>query len=480
MAPGAPRAWRLAAVAGLSMLTLAVGASRVYLGTHYLTDVVSGVVLGLLWFTAGLGLLHVLRARTAGTSPMPPSVTARRVLPSALLLAALVGFPAAAQPAPDRPAPAPDGLRFESADGRLALELNGTIQADARLYLADAEQVPVSQFLVRRARVEIVVDVSDRFRFHLEPDFGEGEVTLADGWIEAELGRGVRARAGRFKSPFGLESLASSRALRFAERGLPTALSPRRDLGVMLHAERGDGRLEAALGVFNGVPDGQSESGEPGAAKDVVARVFVRPFGGALEGSGVGLAASVGQERGTTEEPALADYETPGGRPFFAFREGVVADGRRVRLGPQAYIALGPVAVLAEYTLARNRARAAGEAALLTQRAWQVAAAWSLTGERQRAEPLLPNRPLGAGAVGAVEVAARLHGLYLDPAALPLYADPAQAARRAVAGGLAVNWYPTASARLGVTLERTAFSRGTEGTAFVSKTLLVIRAQLAF
>ena len=40
---------RVAAVAGAAVLSLAVSFSRIYLGAHWLTDVVAGTLLGLFW-----------------------------------------------------------------------------------------------------------------------------------------------------------------------------------------------------------------------------------------------------------------------------------------------------------------------------------------------------------------------------------------------------------------------------------------------
>ncbi|HEX8386392.1 MAG TPA: porin, partial [Rubricoccaceae bacterium] len=345
--------------------------------------------------------------------------------------------PAAAQDAPPPPRP--------------TVALVGLVQADFRLYPGDAGDAGTDGFLLRRARIEVGAQRGRLFALG-EVDFGEGEVTLTDGYVGAEVGRGVRVQVGRFKAPFGLESLRSSSALRFAERALPTALSPRRDLGVMVRGVWNDERVEAAAGVFNGVPGGASESGDRSDAKDVLARVFVRP-GGVLDGLGVGLAVATGAERGTPDDPAVPVVATPGDRDVFEPRSGVVSDGRRVRIGPQADLVTGPLLLVGEWTWAEQRV-ATGEGAdvVIRQRAWQASAVWSLTGETQTRDRLQPRRPLGAGGLGAVEVGARVHGLRIADGAFGDAADPETQAAAVAAWGLTLVWTPVADARLSASL----------------------------
>ena len=104
------------------------------------------------------------------------------------------------------------------------VSIGGTVHADARAFPSG----PVGEgpgLLLRRARVEVAVEVAGRFRAVVEPGFGEGEVELVDGYAEADLAPALAVRVGRFKTPVGYESLRSSSDLRFAERALPTAIA---------------------------------------------------------------------------------------------------------------------------------------------------------------------------------------------------------------------------------------------------------------
>ncbi len=372
-----------------------------------------------------------------------------------LLLALLVTSPLAAQTA----APA-----WTSADGAVTVSVGGKLHADARAVRGGAP----SAFLVRRARAGVEVEVDGRFRATVEPGFGGGDAELIDGWIEADVPGGVRLRAGRFKTPFGLESIRSSSDLRFAERSLATALSPRRDVGVMAHVQ--GTRLEAAVGLFNGVPDGASGASERGDAKDLVARLLAAPVDGVF----VGAAAATGAERGTADRPALADYETGADHAVLAFRPGVVADGRRLRVGPQATVARSRFQADAEWTWARHRVRGPEGPAEVENRAWQVAASVVLAGEPRGRRRPHPARAATAGGPGAGEGAARVHGFAADPAAAPL--ATAESARRALAWAVAAHWTPVAPVRLGATVERTTFEGfgGADGPS--PETALFVRA----
>jgi len=62
-APVLTRGWRLLVVVAGTVFVLAVGASRVVLGVHYLSDVVAGLALGLAWAAGTLTLVAVVVAR---------------------------------------------------------------------------------------------------------------------------------------------------------------------------------------------------------------------------------------------------------------------------------------------------------------------------------------------------------------------------------------------------------------------------------
>ena len=59
--PIVPRAWRKVAIAFVMLLVLAIGASRLLLGVHFVSDVIGGYALGLAWLCGCAGLFNIWR-----------------------------------------------------------------------------------------------------------------------------------------------------------------------------------------------------------------------------------------------------------------------------------------------------------------------------------------------------------------------------------------------------------------------------------
>jgi phosphate-selective porin OprO/OprP len=357
----------------------------------------------------------------------------------------------------------------------LEVSVGGKVHADARAF-PGGPAADDPGFLLRRFRVGAEVELDGWLRLTANPGFGEGEVELVDGYAEADLRPGSRlvVRAGKFKLPVGYESLRSSSHLRFGERALPTALVPRRDLGVMVAAKRTG--AEVQVGLFNGVRDGSSSPAGWGSGPDVAARAFVGVGGGLSVG--VGAAVGTAREDGGAGE-ALTDYETSGDRAFFAYAPGVVPDGLRYRVAPQATFHRGRLSLLAEGAVAGHRVRRADGGAGtsgVAHAAWLAEASVVLVGTPRGERRPVPTRAVPEGGPGAVEVSARLHGFAADPDAAPLATEAS--ARDALAGAVAVHWTPAEYVRLGLTAERTTFGAFAGEVPLESETFVLLRAQV--
>lgn len=100
-------------------------------------------------------------------------------------------------------------------------------------------------FFIRRARLVISGDVSDRLSVYVQPDFATDAAgalhywQLRDAYFDLSLDRAKewRLRFGQSKIPFGFENLQSSSNRLPLDRadGLNSALPNERDLGVMLY-----------------------------------------------------------------------------------------------------------------------------------------------------------------------------------------------------------------------------------------------------
>lgn len=414
----------------------------------------------------------------AAAAAAAPSTTA--AAPAARLAAAAASVTAGAE-----------GFGLRSADGAFTLRFRGGVQYDGRFFAEDTADAAINTFAMRRVRADLLGTLYNIYDFRFYADFANSQVELLDAYVDARFTPAVRVRAGKFKVPMGLERLQTPWVVLFPERGLPTSLVPNRDVGVQLHGTLGGSLVEYAVGVFNGSTDGGNQDTDAADSKDVVGRVFVQPFSrttGPFRGLGLGVAASTGSQEGTNAAPQLASFRTPGREIFFRYRADgtapntTLADGARTRLAPQGYWYAGPVGILGEYTVSRQRVRRAEDAVRLENRAWMVEAAFALTGEAESFRGITPARPAdpARGEWGAVELVARAHSLAVDEDAFPLYADPARSMRSATAYGAGVNWYLNRALRVLLAWERTTFDPFGDAAERPAENAVIGRVQVAF
>ncbi len=386
-----------------------------------------------------------------------------------------------------------DGFTLRSADGNWRLRVGGYFQADGRYYLKDREALGTSSLIIRRARPIVEGTVFHYFDFRILPDFGTGQPTIYEAYLEARLDPALAIRAGKFKPPVGLERLQSATDLRFVERGFPTNLVPNRDVGFMTSGDLSGGLLSYAVGLFNGVADLGFGDVDGSDAKEVAARLFTQPF--ILQGRrapadlGFGISGSLGKERGNLTVPATSMLRTPGQVTAFRYRSNGTAagttleDGTRARLEPQAYLYRGSFGFLAQYTISRHTVRRDTSAAVrIRHQAWQIAASFFLTGERASFRSLTPKRVFDprAGTWGALELAARIQETSVAEAAFPYFADPAVSSQRIRAWTVGLNWHLARNVKLMIDYERATFLGGAATGDRPPENFLATRLQTAF
>jgi phosphate-selective porin OprO/OprP len=406
----------------------------------------------------------------------------RRRLTMVLLLAAVIApLEAGAQGGTSA---GPDGFAIESATGDFRLRIGLLVQADGRFAAEDSDQQVVDTFAFRRLRPYLRGQISRRFVFYFNPDVAGGTVVVQDAYVDTVFSPSFRLRAGKGKTPFGLERLHSASNLLFFSRALPTALAPNRDLGIQVLGDLSGGLVSYLAGVMNGVPDGGSADLDINDGKDVSGRLIVRPFTklttSPLRGLGVAIAGSNGRQTGPG---ALPVFRTPSlEQPYFSY-DGASADGVRTRYSPQAFFYYKAFGGLAEYVHTKTPIRKDLVRELIAHRAWQVAGSFVLTGElatdagagvRPRA-----NFDFGRGHRGAFQIAARYHTLEVDERALVLGLAAAGSSRKAEAWTVGLNWYLTVNVRYTFNFERTVFDDGVEG-ARKAENAFVFRTQVNF
>ncbi len=413
---------------------------------------------------------------------------------------------------------------FQSDDGAETLHVGGYVQADSRWYSGNQQAIApgtatpatatggVDTFLIRRARLQFSGAIGTYFDYWLEPSFDDGAAGLQSAYLDADISNLFRLRVGKFKVPLGLERLQFSSNNSFVETGFTTGLTPNYEAGAELFGTLFAGTMDYQLAVINGSAlenvnvnnNISSADADTNDAKDVAARLFVRPFQvtdiDALKKLGVGIAYLHGNEPGEftynaaglpTAVPVtnLGSYRTPGQETFFSYNANVYAVGTRDRWSPQANWYYGPFGLLAEYIdskqdIARYISTTNSQANLqsVDNHAWQVLGSWVITGENATygsgtsyPGTVIPKHPFDwrNGYWGAFELVARYNeqdndsDAYLAPgattaakiAALQL-ANPATAAQQARDIGLGLNWYFNRYVKLQTSYDVTNFSGG--------------------
>ncbi len=158
---------------------------------------------------------------------------------TAILLAALLGSPAAAE---ELPPPADDGER---------LELHGWAEAGLTGQLG--EGAPGVEMSLSMARLKARYDHGGRFGTALQIDAAGEQVQLLDAQVTAGPSRGLSLSAGRFKTPISKDYLVSAPEQLFPERALLVDLAPHRALGLSAAATRELGGLVGTVsaGLFD-------------------------------------------------------------------------------------------------------------------------------------------------------------------------------------------------------------------------------------
>lgn len=363
------------------------------------------------------------------------------------------------------------GLVISSPDKEYQLKLRGYAQVDGRAFLGDDNNTGKDEIIARRLRPVIESKAGD-FEFRLMPDFAGSSFKLFDAYADYKPTEAANLRVGKYKPPVGLERLQSATNLNFIERGLPTNLAPNRDFGAQIYGSVFDKALDYQVGLFNGTPDlGNNESdGDDG--KDVVGRIFAKPFiesdSVALRGFGVGIGGSVGDRQGTTAASNLGDYRSPGQQTVFRYLSGttaattVVADGQHWRAYPQGYYYYGPFGVIGEYAVSNQEVTKGTTREKLQHRAWQLSGSYVLTGEDGSFDGVKPTEDfsLEKGGWGAWEVVGRFGQLDLDDDAFPVFANITSSVTKETSGGVGVNWYLNKNVKWMLDYDLTRFDGG--------------------
>ena len=361
------------------------------------------------------------------------------------------------------------GLKFVSPDSKYALSLNAQLNVDVHSFGNDGGQF-IDETQDRLLRLTFAGQAGNA-SFRLVPEFGgtsSAAASIVDGYVEYKFSDLAQVRAGKFKSPLGLERLQSDPDVIWTERGHSTNLVPNRDDGIQLFGTALSGALEYQLGVFNGASDGVNLNNDLDNKKDIAGRVFVQPFANsdlvALQGFGIGWAGSDGEHLGNVTNTQLPSYKTPGQQTFFKYNANVFSNGKLTRSNPQAWFYFENFGILADYIEEKQDVKLATATAQLTNKALDVSGSWVLTGEsvgyKGGVKPAHDFNPNGSG-WGAVELTARYGYTDVDNKAFTSgFASATASASKATSTGFGLAWYWSENLKLIADFDHTKFAGG--------------------
>ena len=380
----------------------------------------------------------------------------------------------------------PKGFGFASQDGSFNLILHWLLQSDFRDFLGDAPSPDRNTFIVRFAGFRLDAILYRKLRAQMFINFAESRVTLFDAFMEAELGPWLRIRVGKFPFPITEERLTPGINLPFISTGVASMLLPSRDTGVQVLGTFGNGIISFNLALTNGAVAGTLGDGDFDSGKDLVMRLYGRPFAttgvGVLRQLAIGVGASTGVHRGTLDNPQAPVFFTYGGQPYFSFRRDraagdvALASGRIERLAPHATWSFGPVAAYADAVWTRERINDVD----VPMNAWSIIPTLVLTGES--AAPLsfiVPAHPfdLGKGHWGTIELVGGVGNLSVGSSAFPALANPATAMQRFRVYGLGLNWFPLSGLALLISYGHQVFTAAPGAANRATEDTVVARVQ---
>jgi len=333
------------------------------------------------------------------------------------------------------------GLTAASADGEHTFRLGGRLMWDADSFdgvlnpASDGERRFNSQ--LRRARIELSGKVPGDLNWVFDVNYfddGDAEIHAAglrySGWDLADV------FIGRDKEPFGLEELASSKAISTMRRNFftdATDVDSQSHYGLRLDGKAGP--LGWSAGIFN--PSGNPATDDGGDRLAFTGRLFGAP----LNDDGRVLHVGAAFTDRNLDEPQLEN----------GFRLRVAESGERLpsaaliaredrQAGVEALYLDGPLSLQGEYFW-RDLPGAGGEPDGEVHSHY-VQATWTLTGESRgyKAASGVPGMISPAGERGAIELVAKAERIEFD-----LDGSRAQKARAYIAGA---NWYANRNVKL--------------------------------
>jgi phosphate-selective porin OprO/OprP len=179
-------------------------------------------------------------------------------------------------------------------------------------------------------------------------------------------------------------------------------------------------------------------------------------------------------------------YRSEGQQTFFSYLGNTYANGERKRISPQGYWYGSRLGLFGEYVASSQQIRrlsGTNPEAKITNRAWQVASSYVITGERPSFTGVKPRKAFDPknGGWGALEVAGRYAVLKIDDEAFTKnFSDANTSARKAKSWTTGLNWYLNNNLRISSDYAVTSFIDGARGSNRPREEVLLTRVQVTY
>jgi phosphate-selective porin OprO/OprP len=373
---------------------------------------------------------------------------------AAVILTGAIAAPVFAQ-ATDEPKPEPVDvfqgagiLVAQTPDGAFKWWLDGRLNLDTAYYF-NSDNTLANGVELRRARFAINMALWKTWAAQFDVDFVENAVDVKDAWVGYTGLPNTVIRVGNFRTPFGLETLTSSRYITFMERSLVDNFSPDRRMGI--GASRWGNRWTAAAGVFGPELADTNDTIGQDQTSSLVGRVTVLPVSTSDGIVHIGLAAA----RMDPTAPANATLSDANrwrmrARPESHVNRGRFIDTGQVKnvdhaslYGLEAAATWKSFSFQSEYNRETLR-RTSSEFVEPTYDGYYAFVSWFPTGEHRpydRTEGSF-GRVLPKSSKGALELAVRYSTMDLNDAAAGVFGGKEEILT------FGVNWYVNANIRL--------------------------------
>jgi len=316
------------------------------------------------------------------------------------------------------------GLERVTFGGRVFIDWMEWAGVDGGLETAYGEEAFASGTEFRCARMQMKGRVAERVGFFFDYDFAGGQATLKDAYIEfGEIPPIGFLQVGHIREPLGLEARTSGKYLTFVEPALTSAFYPWRNTGVMLRNVVADDILTYEAGVFRDADAFGAGSGDNELS--YTARVTAAAWRGG-DGRMLHIGASYSL-RHPDEGVALFKARPENHLGPVLVDTGELEVESVSLLGLEAAVGLGPVllqweSVSASVDRLEESVWLGGTRGCcgnpLDFSAYYLQGSWMITGEPHpfsKGVParIKPDRPLGDGGRGALELAVRLSSIDL-------------------------------------------------------------------